>query len=80
MNNPAGGDTTALLFDQEGGVARLTLNRPAAANAIDMALARELMLAAILIATIRRCRCCAPRVSRLSVLAKAVGVSVRHVG
>ena len=47
MNNPASGDTTPLLFEREGAVARLTLNRPAAANAIDMTLARELMLAAI---------------------------------
>jgi 2-(1,2-epoxy-1,2-dihydrophenyl)acetyl-CoA isomerase len=46
MNNPAGGDRS-LLFEQEGSVARLTLNRPSAANAIDMTLARELMLAAI---------------------------------
>jgi 2-(1,2-epoxy-1,2-dihydrophenyl)acetyl-CoA isomerase len=36
-----------LLFEREGAVAKLTLNRPAAANAIDMSLARELMLAAI---------------------------------
>ncbi|HEX4376242.1 MAG TPA: enoyl-CoA hydratase/isomerase family protein, partial [Steroidobacteraceae bacterium] len=47
MSNPAGGESATLLFEQEGAVARLTLNRPAAANAIDMALARELMLAAI---------------------------------
>jgi 2-(1,2-epoxy-1,2-dihydrophenyl)acetyl-CoA isomerase len=47
MNNPAGSETSVLLFEQEGAVARLTLNRPAAANAIDMSLARELMLAAI---------------------------------
>src|SRR3974390_1657187 len=36
-----------LLFELCGAVARLTLNRPAAANAIDMALARELMMGAI---------------------------------
>jgi 2-(1,2-epoxy-1,2-dihydrophenyl)acetyl-CoA isomerase len=32
-----------LLFEREGAIARLTLNRPAAANAIDVPLARALM-------------------------------------
>jgi 2-(1,2-epoxy-1,2-dihydrophenyl)acetyl-CoA isomerase len=36
-----------ILFDVEGAVARITLNRPKAANGIDIAMARELMLAAI---------------------------------
>ena len=38
----------SLRFETEGGVARITLHRPEAANAIDLALARELMHAAIL--------------------------------
>lgn len=38
---------SSLSFERVGAVARLTLNRPAAANAIDLPLARELMLAAI---------------------------------
>lgn len=36
-----------LLFDVEDGVATITLNRPDAANAIDLALGRDLMRAAI---------------------------------
>lgn len=36
-----------LVFERLGDVAKLTLNRPLAANAIDLTLARELMLAAI---------------------------------
>ena len=36
-----------LLFERDGAVARLTLNRPGAANAIDVPLSRALMLAAI---------------------------------
>jgi 2-(1,2-epoxy-1,2-dihydrophenyl)acetyl-CoA isomerase len=47
MNSPAQNDASSLLFEREGAVAKLTLNRPAAANAIDLALARELMMAAI---------------------------------
>jgi 2-(1,2-epoxy-1,2-dihydrophenyl)acetyl-CoA isomerase len=47
MNRPVQSDTPSVLFERDGAVARLTLNRPAAANAIDMVLARELMLAAI---------------------------------
>jgi 2-(1,2-epoxy-1,2-dihydrophenyl)acetyl-CoA isomerase len=37
----------SLLFERMGAVAKLTLNRPTAANAIDLRLARELMRAAI---------------------------------
>jgi 2-(1,2-epoxy-1,2-dihydrophenyl)acetyl-CoA isomerase len=40
-------DPPPLLFERDGPVARLTLNRPTAANAIDLPLARALMLAAI---------------------------------
>lgn len=47
MNNSAPGDASSLLFEREDAVAKLTLNRPAAANAIDLALARQLMMAAI---------------------------------
>ena len=47
MSSPAQSDTPALLFEREGAVAKLTLNRPAAANTIDLPLAREMMLAAI---------------------------------
>jgi 2-(1,2-epoxy-1,2-dihydrophenyl)acetyl-CoA isomerase len=47
MENSSQSDPQALLFQQDGAVAKLTLNRPAAANAIDLALARQLMLAAI---------------------------------
>lgn len=36
-----------LIFDVEDGVARITLNRPEAANCIDLALGRELMQVAI---------------------------------
>jgi 2-(1,2-epoxy-1,2-dihydrophenyl)acetyl-CoA isomerase len=47
MNGSAQSNASSLLFEREGAVARLTLNRPAAANAIDLGLARELMMAAI---------------------------------
>lgn len=47
MNQPAHSDAPPLLFERQGAVAILTLNRPAAANAIDLALAQELMRAAI---------------------------------
>jgi 2-(1,2-epoxy-1,2-dihydrophenyl)acetyl-CoA isomerase len=47
MNSSAQGDAPLVLFEREGAVAKLTLNRPSAANAIDLALARELMMAAI---------------------------------
>ena len=47
MTSDEHGAPPVLLFEQEGAVARLTLNRPTAANAIDMTLARALMLAAI---------------------------------
>ena len=40
-------DAPPLLLERDGAVAKLTLNRPAAANAINMSLARELMLAAM---------------------------------
>jgi 2-(1,2-epoxy-1,2-dihydrophenyl)acetyl-CoA isomerase len=40
-------DLAPLLFERESGVARLVLNRPDAGNAIDIPLARALMLAAI---------------------------------
>ncbi len=38
---------TSLSFERVGAVAKLTLNRPTAANAIDLSLSRELMQAAI---------------------------------
>jgi len=47
MNSPAASESCPLLFERDGAVAKLTLNRPAAANAIDLPLAKELMLAAI---------------------------------
>ena len=47
MNSPATNESPSLLFERDGAVAIVTLNRPAAANAIDLPLARELMLAAI---------------------------------
>ena len=47
MNSPDQSDTPSVLFERDGAVAKLTLNRAAVANAIDMRLARELMLAAI---------------------------------
>jgi 2-(1,2-epoxy-1,2-dihydrophenyl)acetyl-CoA isomerase len=47
MNTPAQSDPPSVLFEREGAVAKLTLHRPTAANAIDLGLARELMLAAI---------------------------------
>jgi 2-(1,2-epoxy-1,2-dihydrophenyl)acetyl-CoA isomerase len=47
MNNPTSDDSSPLLFERVGAVAKLTLNRPTAANSIDLPLARELMLAAI---------------------------------
>lgn len=40
-------DYTALNFDLEGGVATITLNRPEAANALNIDLARDLMHASI---------------------------------
>jgi 2-(1,2-epoxy-1,2-dihydrophenyl)acetyl-CoA isomerase len=47
MANPTQDDASSLLFERVGAVAKLTLNRPAAANAINLSLARELMRAAI---------------------------------
>jgi 2-(1,2-epoxy-1,2-dihydrophenyl)acetyl-CoA isomerase len=47
MSNPAEHDVPPLLIERDGGIAKVTLNRPAAANTIDMTLARELMSAAI---------------------------------
>jgi 2-(1,2-epoxy-1,2-dihydrophenyl)acetyl-CoA isomerase len=47
MSSPAQSDAPSLLFEREGAVAKLTLNRSAAANTIDLPLAREMMLAAI---------------------------------
>ena len=47
MSSPAQNDAPPLLFEREGAVAKLTLNRSAAANTIDLPLAKELMLAAI---------------------------------
>jgi 2-(1,2-epoxy-1,2-dihydrophenyl)acetyl-CoA isomerase len=47
MSSPAQSDAPSLLFERDGAVAKLTLNRPAAANAIDLSLARELLLTAI---------------------------------
>lgn len=40
-------DETELLFERDGGVATLTLNRPSARNAINVSLARALMEASI---------------------------------
>jgi len=40
-------ESTPLLFEREGAVARLTLNRPSVGNAIDVPLARALMEASI---------------------------------
>ena len=36
-----------LLFEREGSIAKLTLNRPDVGNAIDLSLAKRLMMAAI---------------------------------
>ena len=47
MSSPAQSDAPPLLFEREGAVAKVTLNRPGAANAIDLSLARELLLTAI---------------------------------
>lgn len=47
MSSPPQSDAPPLLFERDGAVARLTLNRPAAANTIDLPLARELLLSAI---------------------------------
>lgn len=47
MIHRAPSDVPSLLIEREGAVAILTLNRPTAANAIDLSLARQLMLAAI---------------------------------
>lgn len=47
MSAPGSSESAPLLFERDGAVARLTLNRPTVANAIDLALARELMQAAI---------------------------------
>jgi 2-(1,2-epoxy-1,2-dihydrophenyl)acetyl-CoA isomerase len=47
MNNSAQSDAPSVLFQREGAVAKLTLNRPSAANTIDLALAKQLMMAAI---------------------------------
>lgn len=47
MSSPTQTDAPSLLFEREGTVAKLTLNRPAAANTIDLSLARELMHTAI---------------------------------
>jgi 2-(1,2-epoxy-1,2-dihydrophenyl)acetyl-CoA isomerase len=47
MNSPSASDSTPLLFERVGAVAKLTLNRPTVANAIDLPLAEELMRAAI---------------------------------
>jgi 2-(1,2-epoxy-1,2-dihydrophenyl)acetyl-CoA isomerase len=47
MNNTAPSDASSLLFEREGGVAKLTLNRSSAANTIDLTLAKELMMAAV---------------------------------
>ena len=47
MSSSAQNDAPPLLFEREGAVAKLTLNRSAAANTIDLPLAKELMLAAI---------------------------------
>jgi 2-(1,2-epoxy-1,2-dihydrophenyl)acetyl-CoA isomerase len=47
MSSPPQSDAPPLLFERDGAVARLTLNRPAAANTIDLPLARELLLTAI---------------------------------
>jgi 2-(1,2-epoxy-1,2-dihydrophenyl)acetyl-CoA isomerase len=47
MSSSAQSDAPPLLFEREGAVARVTLNRPGAANAIDLSLARELLLTAI---------------------------------
>jgi 2-(1,2-epoxy-1,2-dihydrophenyl)acetyl-CoA isomerase len=47
MSSSTQSDAPSVLFERDRAVAKLTLNRPTAANAIDMALARELMLAAI---------------------------------
>ncbi len=40
-------ETSPLLFERDGAIARLTLNRPSAGNAIDLAMAHALMEAAI---------------------------------
>jgi 2-(1,2-epoxy-1,2-dihydrophenyl)acetyl-CoA isomerase len=47
MNSSASNNAPSLLFEREGAVAKLTLNRPSAANTIDLTLAKELMMAAI---------------------------------
>jgi 2-(1,2-epoxy-1,2-dihydrophenyl)acetyl-CoA isomerase len=43
----AGVTATPLLFERDGGIARLVLNRPETGNAIDVPMARGLMEAAI---------------------------------
>lgn len=48
---------SAILLDREGAVARITLNRPDAGNAIDPTLADELAQAATAVATDSRVRC-----------------------
>lgn len=50
-------DPAPVLFDLRDGVARITLNRPAAGNAIDMAMARALVDAAVRCETDRAVRC-----------------------
>jgi len=47
MNERDAGESGPLRFERSGGVARLTLNRPAVGNAINVPLARALMEAAI---------------------------------
>lgn len=47
MNEPDGTELTPLQFERSGGIAKLTLNRPAVGNAIDVPMARALMEAAI---------------------------------
>jgi 2-(1,2-epoxy-1,2-dihydrophenyl)acetyl-CoA isomerase len=47
MSSPAQSEAPTVLIERDGAIAKLTLNRPTAANTIDLSLARELMLAAI---------------------------------